>query len=353
MIVEAIKSLVEEGRISGEAAARCLEEIMEGRATDAQVSAFLTALRLRGETPEVIASMAEVMRRFASRIEVEVDGRLIDTCGTGGDRVKTINVSTASGLIVAACGGRVAKHGNRSFTGYSGSADFLESVGVKIDAGPEVVARCIRELGFGFIFAPRYHPSMKRVAPIRREIAIRTVFNLLGPLTNPAPINSQAMGVFSKDFIGVVAEAMRLLGREEALIYHGEGGLDEVSVFSETEIAWLRDGSIRRIRVRPEDMGLRKVKSEDLLVRSREEAVRRTLEAVSGSKGPRNPYTMLLLANSSAALIAAGLADTLDYGVEQAWETIESGRALETLRRLVRATGGDLGRMEAALSELP
>ncbi len=353
MIVDAIRSLVEEGRISGEVAARCLEEIMEGRATASQVSAFLTALRIRGEKPEIIASMAEVMRRYATKVDVRVGGRLIDTCGTGGDRIKTINVSTASGLVVAAEGGKVAKHGNRSFTGYSGSADFLESVGVKIDTEPSVVARCIENLGFGFIFAPRYHPSMKQVAPIRREIAIRTVFNLLGPLTNPAPINSQAMGIFSKEFIGVIADAMDLLGREEALIYHGEGGLDEVSIFSETEIAWLRDGSVRRVRVRPEDMGLRRVKPEDLTVKSREEAVRKTLEAISGVRGPRDPYTMLLLANSSAALIAAGIADTLDYGVEQAWETIESGKALETLRRLVHETGGDPEKLEAALNELP
>ncbi|MCS7133054.1 MAG: anthranilate phosphoribosyltransferase [Aigarchaeota archaeon] len=349
IIVEALKKLVDGLGIDGEIAASCMEEIMDNKATPAQISAFLIALRLRGEDPETIASMARVMRRYAIPIKVKSDGRLIDTCGTGGDRVKTINVSTASGIIVAACGGRVAKHGNRSFTGFSGSADFLEEVGVKLECQPETIARCIENVGFGFIYAPSYHPSMKNVAPVRREISVRTIFNILGPLTNPAPINGQVLGVFSEPYVVKLAEAMKLLGIEDAIICHGAGGIDEFSIFSKTITARLENGSMEYLELMPEDFGLEKARVEDVIVGSREEAVKKTLSAISGIFPRRHPLTRLLLMNSSAALLVADLVDDYKSGVELAWEAIASGRALKVLTELVKETGGDPSRLEVLL----
>lgn len=347
-IVEAIRSLVERGSIDPELAARCMEEMMRGEATQAQAAAFLTALRMRGEDPRIIAAMSEVMRRFAVPIRVNLrKGRLIDTCGTGGDAVKTINVSTASGLVAAAAGCHVAKHGNRSFTGHCGSADFLESLGVRIDLDPDVVSRCIESLGFGFIYAPRYHQSMKNVMPVRREIGIRTVFNLLGPLTNPAPVNAQVLGTFSREFMGRLAEALRLLGREEAAIVHGVGGIDEVSIFSETEIIWIRNGKVEPAILRPESFGLEGAGIEEVIVRSREECVRKTLEALAGALGRNHPLTRLLLVNSSLSLVIAGLVDDLKEGVELAWRVIESGKPVKLLRDLVKETGGDQAKSES------
>lgn len=347
-IVEAIRLLVDQGCIDPGLAASCMEEIMSGEATQAQAAAFLTALRIRGETPDVIASMARVMRSFATPIHVNIGrGRLIDTCGTGGDSVKTINASTAAGLVVAAAGGYVAKHGNRSFTGYCGSADFLEELGVKIDLEPERVSKCIERLGFGFIYAPRYHPSMRNVVPVRREIAIRTVFNLLGPLTNPAPINAQALGVFSREFMGRIAEALKMLGREEAVVLHGAGGIDEVSIFSETETIWIRGGELERVALRPESFGLERARMDEVVVRGREECVRRTLEALAGALGKKHPLTRLLLANSSLALVVAGLADDLMEGAEYAWQVIDSGKPIQLLEQLVEETGGDRSRLDS------
>jgi len=347
-IVEAIRLLVERGSIEPGLAARCMEELMKGEATHAQAAAFLTALRIRGEDPAIIAAMSEVMRRFATPIRVgPMKGRLIDTCGTGGDVVKTINVSTASGLVAAAAGCRVAKHGNRSFTGYCGSADFLEEVGVRIDLEPEVVSRCIESLGFGFIYAPRYHQSMRHVMPVRREIGIRTVFNLLGPLTNPAPVNAQVLGVFSREFVERMAEAVRILGREEAAIIHGDGGIDEVSIFSETTMIWIKNGEARRVILSPESFGLEKARVEEIIVESRDMCIRRTLEALTGALGRSHPLTRLLLANSSLSLMIAGLADDPAGGAEMAWRVIESGKPIELLKRLVKETDGDQGKFES------
>lgn len=346
MIVEAIKKLVDRGEIEADVAERCMREIMSGEATQAQTAAFLIALRVRGESPAIISAMARIMRDFAIPIEVSLKRRLIDTCGTGGDSVKTINVSTAAGLITAAAGGYVAKHGNRSFTGYCGSADFLEEVGVRIDVEPEKVAKCIKRLGFGFIYAPSYHPSMRNVAPVRREIAVRTIFNVLGPITNPARVSAQTLGVFSPHLMSKIAEALNLDGREEALIFHGVGGIDEVSIFSETEVMWLKNGNIRRRRLRPEDFGLEKARVEEIIVRSRDECVEKTLKALSGRLEREHPLTRLLLANASAALIVAGLADDLRYGADLAWQVIESGKVIKLLGQLVKETGGDESRFE-------
>jgi len=346
MIVEAIKKLIEGYELDPELASKSMYEVMSGRATHAQIAAFLVALRLRGESPAVIAAMARVMKDFARTVKPCSKARLIDTCGTGGDRIKTINVSTASGLIVAASGGYVAKHGNRSFTGHCGSADFLEEVGMKISLEPEKVAKCIDSLGFGFIYAPAYHPSMKNVMPVRREIAIRTVFNILGPLTNPAPINAQVLGVFSEKFLGSIAEALKLLGREEALIFHGVGGFDEISIFSETEVIWLKDGAVLRKRLTPSDFGVEKARVEEIIINDKRECIKKTIETLAGRLGRNHPITRLLLVNSAVSLLIAGLSDDLKYGVEQAWDTIESGKPIKLLEALVKETNGDYARFE-------
>jgi len=350
MIIDALKKLIDGLSIADEEAAACLEEIMEARATQAQVAAFLVALRMRGETPGMIASMARVMRRFAIPIHVDVSGRLIDTCGTGGDEVKTVNASTISGLVVAACGGKVAKHGNRSFTGYMGSADLLEELGVRIDCQPEVVRRCVEKLGFGFIYAPLYHPSMRNVAQVRRELGVRTIFNILGPLSNPAPLTGQLLGVFSESYVDLMAEAMRRLGVEDAVICHGLGGLDEVSIFSRTVMAMITSGEIARKMVEPEDFGLERVEMREVVVKSREEALRRAVEVIAGASRRRDPSMMLVLANASVALMVAGLSDDLKYGVEEAWNAIESGKVLCLLRELIRETGGDITRLEVLIN---
>jgi len=346
MIVEAIKKLVEGYALSPELAAKSMYEIMSGRATHAQIAAFLVALRLRGESPAIIAAMARVMRDFAKTVKISSRGRLIDTCGTGGDCIKTINVSTASGLIVAASGGYVAKHGNRSFTGYCGSADLLEEVGVRISLEPDRVAKCVESLGFGFIYAPAYHTSMRNVMPVRREIAIRTIFNILGPLTNPAPVNAQVLGVFSEEFLKNIAEALKLLGREEALIFHGVGGFDEISIFSETEAIWLKDGAILRKRLSPSDFGVEKARVEEIVINDRRECIKKTIEVLAGRLGRNHPITRLLLVNSAVSLLIAGLSDDLKYGVEQAWHIIESGKPIKLLEALVKETGGDRMRFE-------
>ncbi len=344
MIVKAISKLVEGHPLRPEEAAECVAEMADGQATPAQIAAFLTALRIRGESAEVLAAMAQVMRDRA--IPVRAGEGAIDTCGTGGDSLKTVNASTIAALVVAAAGGKVAKHGNRSFTGHTGSADILEELGVRVDAGPEVVERSIEETGFGFMLAPLYHPSMRNVSVVRREIGIRTAFNLIGPLTNPARVRRQAVGVPSPQLVPVISEALRQLGLESAAVYHGLVGIDEVSPCSPTEFAWLEEGEVRRAVLRPDDFGLEPSDPSKLVVRSREEAVRRTKRLISGDVDRDDPDAKLVVCNSSVALVVAGVADDLKYGAELAWDVLRSGRLMSVLRRVVEVTGGDPSKLE-------
>ena len=345
MIVRAIDKLVNGLELTPEEALACAAEMADGVATPAQTAAFLTALRIRGESPEVLAAMAKAMRERA--IRVRAGDEAIDTCGTGGDAVKTLNASTLAGIVVAAAGGRVAKHGNRSYTGHTGSADLLEELGVRIDVGPEVVEKCIVSTGFGFMLATVYHPSMRNVSGVRREIGIRTAFNLLGPLTNPAMVRRQAVGVPSADLVLKICRALMHRGHERAAVYHGLAGIDEVSPCSPTEVAWLEEGEVRREVLRPEDFGIERESPERLIVRSREEAVRRAKGVLSGSVKRDDPDVKLVVCNAAVALVVAGLADDLKYGAETAWEVLSSGRALSLTREIVRVTGGDPSRLES------
>lgn len=334
MIREAIAVLVEGRSLQEEEMTGVMEEIMTGQATGAQIGSFLTALRLKGETVEEISAAATVMRRHAIAIDAgAAEGIVVDTCGTGGDAKGTFNVSTTAAFVVAGCGVTVAKHGNRSISSHCGSADVLEAMGVVLALPPEVVAECIRTVGIGFMFAPMFHPAMKHAIGPRREIGIRTVFNLLGPLTNPAGANIQVMGVYDPGWTDKLARVLGKLGSRRALVVCGEDGMDELTVTGWTRVSEWRDGTATTWTVTPEELGLRRAAVADILGAKTAAASAEQLRAVlAGEPGPR--LDMVLL-NSGAALFAAGRADTLGAGIDLARRTIESGAAMDKLTQLV------------------
>jgi anthranilate phosphoribosyltransferase len=329
MIQEAISSVVSGQSLSADEAVQVMEEIMTGEATPAQFGAFVTALRLKGETPDEIAGMARVMREKALR--VQSDGDLVDTCGTGGDGSHTINVSTIAAFVTAGAGLKVAKHGNRAITSACGSADVMEAAGVKVDLGPEGVERCIRDVGIGFMFAPTFHPAMRYAGPPRREIGIRTVFNILGPLTNPAGARSQVLGVADGSLGEKMAMVLLRLGCQHALVVHGEDGLDEISIAAPSQIWELKDGNIYNFAVTPEDLGLSRASASDVQGQSIEDNLAAMNGVLSGEKGPARDIVLL---NASAALAAGNAVDNLKQGIMAASESIDSGKAMSRLRAL-------------------
>jgi anthranilate phosphoribosyltransferase len=333
MIREALSALVSRCSLSMEQASGVMAEIMNGEATQAQIGAFLAALRMKGETVEEIAGMAKVMREKA--VHVRVSGPLVDTCGTGGDGSGAFNISTAAAFVVAGAGLKVAKHGNRGMSSRCGSADVLEALGAKIDLDAAGVATCIEETGFGFMFAPLFHPAMKHAVGPRREIGIRTVFNLLGPLTNPAGAQAQVIGVPDREVGPKVAAALKLLGTERALVVHGLDGLDELSICGPSLVWEVDRGSVETLcyTATPEDAGL--ARADLAAVRGgtaaeNAEVVQRVLQ---GERGPRMDVVLL---NAAAALRAGGKVDDLRSGVDLATEAIASGRAYEKLESFVR-----------------
>jgi anthranilate phosphoribosyltransferase len=335
MIREAIGAIVNEGRsLSEEEAAAVMEEIMSGEATPAQLAAFLVALRLKGETVEEIAGMARVMRAKALRVPFE-GASLLDTCGTGGDRMGTFNVSTAAAFVAAGAGAIVAKHGNRAMTSHCGSADVLEALGAKIDLPPEGVAHCLREVGVGFMFAPAFHPAMRFAAGPRREIGVRSVFNILGPLTNPAGASAQVLGVAEAAIGEKMIEVLGRLGCRHALVVHGEDGLDEMSLGGPTLVYELKGGDIRSYRVTPEEVGLRPASGQAVKGGSPEQNAT-AMRAVFGRE--QGPLRDIVLLNSAAALVAADKAATLAEGVPLAARAIDSGAAGEKLDRFIEVT---------------
>ena len=330
MIREAIEELVAGRSLSMDQASAVMDEIMEGQATQAQLAAFLTALRLKGETPEEIAGMATVMREKALRVEVE--GAVVDTCGTGGDGSGTFNISTAAAFVAAGAGLKVAKHGNRAASGTCGSADVLEALGVKIELGPEAVKQCIDEVGIGFMYAPTFHPAMKYAAPVRRELGIRTVFNILGPLTNPAVARRQLLGVADPSLGEKMARVLQLMGSEHSLVVHGHDGLDELTLGDETSVWELRDGGITSYTVNPGDLGLPRVPLQALQGGTPQEnafLLRRILAAEKG------PHRYIVLLNSAAVLVVGGKAKDLKEGLDLAREVIDGSDALLKLEALV------------------
>lgn len=342
-IRDAIQRLAEFRDIGRDMAAEAIREIMSHRATPSQIGAFLAALRMKGETPEEIAGMALVMRELCVKVNIDMGRRVIDIVGTGGDSLKTFNVSTVAAFIVAGAGGAVAKHGNRLVTGHCGSADLLEGLGVKLEMEPERVRECVERVGVGFMFAPLYHPAMKEVAGPRRELGIRTVFNLLGPLTNPAMVRAELLGVYEESLTAKLARVMAMLGYEEAMVVHGEGGLDEVSLSGRTRVAWLRDGEVKTTEITPSQLGLEAAPPASVATRTREESIEVAYRILSNSLRRDDPRRRLALANAAVALVVAGMVDEPREGVEPAEESIESGEALKRLRGLVRLSGGDEG----------
>ena len=333
MIRESINTVVSGQSLTMEEASSVMREIMEGEATPAQLGAFLTALALKGETTQEIAGMARVMREMALR--VDVDGELVDTVGTGGDGKNTFNISTATAFIAAGAGLKVAKHGNRAASGSCGSADVLEALGVQIELSPEAVARCINEVGVGFMFAPAFHPAMRHAGPMRREIGIRTVFNILGPLTNPAGAQTQLLGVAFPELGGIMAEVLGLLGSHHAMIVHGAGGLDEISLSGDTSVWEVRGGQVEEWTLRVEDTGLPKTPIEAIRGGSKEENAATMRRLFQGEQGPvRN----MVLLNSAGVLMVGDKTETIRHGVEMSAGIIDSGAALAKLDQMVEVT---------------
>lgn len=346
MVREYLKKIVEGQNLAFKEAYKLMEEIMTGKASSAQIAAILTALRIKGETIEEISAFASAMKKFCRAIKPNVKGRIIDVVGTGGDTIKTLNVSTLTSLIAAGAGVSVAKHGNRSFTSKIGSADLLEHFGLNLDVEPEIVKKSIEENGIGFMFAPKFHPAMKYAIEPRKEIGIRTVFNILGPLTNPANVKAQILGVFDGVWLKPLALVLKNLGCEEAMVVYGVNGLDEISIVGETKMAWLRDGEIKMLSVLPRDFGFKHSGIEDIIIQSSEEAAEKSFKILYCSPKLEDPQLSMILMNSSAALIIGGKADDFKYGVELALESIKSGSAYKKLRDLIKAYNGDLSRLE-------
>lgn len=340
---ELIGKVVEGMDLTTEEAEEAMKKIMTGSATDAQIGAFLTALRMKGETMDEISSCAGVMRDFADRITPSVRGKLVDTCGTGGDKVKTFNISTIAAFAAAGAGVPIAKHGNRSVTSKAGSADLLEALGVKIDCAPDVVRRCIEKAGIGFMFAPVFHKAMKYAIKPRKEIGIRTIFNLLGPLTNPANAQAQLLGVFNASLTPKIAGALRNLGVERALVVHGLDGLDEISTLGSTQISELLEGEIRTYRIKPEEFGLRRASINDLAGGDAEYNAELTVSLLK--KGENGPKMDVVKLNAGAAIYVGGKADSIKEGMDMAEESINSGKAYLKLAMLVKESGGDLEKL--------
>jgi len=307
--------------------------LMGGEWTPAQIAGFLIALRMKGETVTEIAAAADVMRELSTKVPLAGVDHLVDTCGTGGDGAHTFNISTAAAFVAAACGARVAKHGGRSVSSTSGSADVLEALGVNVNLPPEKVAEAVKKIGVGFMFAPNHHSAMKHAAPVRRELGVRTLFNLLGPLTNPAGAPNQVMGVFNRELTGTLARVLQALGSRHVLVVHAEEGLDEISLASPTFVAELKDGHVSEYELEPGLFGLPKVDASDMVVKGKDEAVEMLLAALEGRHAGA---TAIVALNAGAAIYVSGRAASLVDGVEQAQHAISNCAARDVLEHYRR-----------------
>ncbi len=332
---EALQRTIEHREIFHDEMVDLMRQIMRGEISPTMTAAILSGLRVKKETVGEIAAAASVLHEFSHKVEVADRASLVDIVGTGGDGAHTFNISTASMFVVAAAGAKVAKHGNRSVSSKSGSADVLEALGVNIELRPEQVARCIDEVGIGFMFAPTHHPAMKQVAPVRREMGVRTIFNILGPLTNPAGAPNILMGVFHPDLVGILTRVLHQLGAQRALVVWGRDGMDEISLGAATLVGELRDGVVREYEVHPEDFGISMAASRNLRVADANESKTMLLDALDNLPGlPRD----IVALNAGAALYAAGRVDRIADGIEAAREAIASGGARAKLEQLVIAT---------------
>lgn len=329
---EFLKKLSEFKNLTKEEMIQCLEDITEGRATDAQIGAFIMAMKMKGETVEELEGAASFFREKATKVDVEDPDNLVDTCGTGGDLSDTFNVSTITAFVLAGAGIRVAKHGNRSVSSKSGSADLLEFLGAKIDLGPEQVKRMIEEIGIGFMFAPLFHPAMKRVVGPRREVGIRSLFNLIGPLSNPAGAKRQLLGVFSDQFVEKVARVLLRLGIKRAVVVHGKDGIDEVSISAPTTVAEVSGGEVCIYEFTPEELGFRRYPIDYIKVKSVEESAK---VAMSVLKGEPSPALDMVLLNSAFGVLVSGMAEDLKTALEVAKDSIKGGKAQRKLSEFI------------------
>ena len=339
MIVSALAKIINRVNLTEEEMADVMQSIVTGKATPSQIGAFLVALRMKGETTEELTAAARVMRNMAQQLDVPAcdDAVLLDTCGTGGDNKGTFNISTVASFVIAGAGVKVAKHGNRAVTSSCGSADLLQALGVKIDIPLQTIRDCINRIGLGFLYAPLFHPAMAYAAPLRREIGVRTVFNMLGPLTNPAMAPAQLVGVFDQELTETFACVLQKLGCRHALVVHGSDGLDEITITGASKITELKDNETRTYYLHPRSVGMEEGRSSELIGQGIADNVAITHEILDGRKGTRRDVVLL---NSAAGLIAAGKANDFNHGVTIAADSIDSGRAVTVLRELIRFTNG-------------
>lgn len=337
-IKQALSKVVEREHLSFDEMQAVMRSIMTGEATEAQIGAFLAAMRMKSETAEEVSAAAQVMRDLSTSVALDLD-YLVDTCGTGGDGANLFNVSTASAFVVAAAGGKVAKHGNRSVSSSTGSADVLEAAGVYLGLNAEQVGRCVDELGVGFMFAPAHHGAMKHAIGPRKELALRTIFNMLGPMTNPAGVTQQVIGVFNGALCSLFAEVLKRLGSKHVMVVHSQDGLDEISIAGPTQVAELRDGEIKEYQISPEDFGLPTRSLDGLGVESAEESLELIKAALGKDRSERASKARdIIQLNAGAAIYVSGLAASLEEGVELAADAIGSGLALAKMNELASFT---------------
>ncbi|HAH19593.1 MAG: anthranilate phosphoribosyltransferase [Omnitrophica WOR_2 bacterium GWF2_43_52] len=334
MIKEAIAQLVERKNLTRNQMKEAVEEIMRGQTSPAQIAAFLTALRMKGETVDEITGAAIAMREFVKKITIDEDV-ILDTCGTGADRMHTFNISTVSAFVAAGSGVVVAKHGNRAISSRSGSADLLEALGVNINIDEQKVEACLKKIGIGFLFAQTLHPAMKNVAPVRKELGIRTIFNVLGPLTNPAFATHQLLGVYDPALLRVVAKVLGNVGVKHAMVVHGDDGLDEITTTTSTHVCELKKGTVRCYTMSPGDFKIKKARLKDLEGGNSEDNARIAASILQGEKGAKRD---IVLFNSGCAIYVADKARSIKEGIERAKESIDSGRALRKLEELKEIT---------------
>ena len=332
---EALQRTIEHREIFHDEMLHLMRQIMRGEMSPVMAAAIITGLRVKKETIGEIAAAATVMREFANHVEVEDNSNFVDIVGTGGDGSHTFNISTASMFVAAAAGAKVAKHGNRGVSSKSGSADVLEALGVNIDLTPEQVAASIAETGMGFMFAPNHHPAMKNIAPVRRELGVRTIFNILGPLTNPAGAPNQLQGVFHEDLVGIQVRVMQRLGAKHVLVVYGKDGMDEVSLGAATKVGELKNGEVTEYEIHPEDFGLQMVSNRSLKVQDAQESKAMLLGALNNKAGVAREIVTL---NAGTALYAADIVDSIAVGMAAAREAIESGAAREKIETLAKFT---------------
>lgn len=332
MFKENLSKIVKREDLNEEQMSQMITDIFSGNITDAQIGAMMAALATKGETFEELAGAARAMRRKALRIQTSA-ATVVDTCGTGGDGAHTFNISTTTSFVVAACGVTVAKHGNRSVSSQCGSADLLEALGIKLDTAPEIVEEAVQDIGIGFLFAPLYHGAMRFAAKARKEVGLRSIFNMLGPLTNPAGANCQLLGVYAPELTEMFAHALQLLGTKRAFVVHGHDGLDEISVCAPTRVSELKNGLIRTYDISPEQFFSEQAEPADLLGGSPEENAQITRNILNGEKGPKRNIVII---NAAAALVAAGQAEDLKQGIRIAETAIDGGGAAQKMEALIK-----------------